>query len=181
MFLRNTETKEEGLWLKSEDNNLIVWNTTLNVRQTWPLELTECITHDSPQSDFLELLEHLTSTAGLELVKECDVMLFASKSIAFYVNSGLFAREKNVQKMIQTVQEVLYFVSGINNSLGKDRDELMLFIHQHVPSLFLGAYWGYSTAKMAFTVTPPEHECKKEAPLRRKPSFWQYFCRCRNL
>jgi len=180
MFIRNTLTNHEGLWLKTTDSGLVVWNTDTNAREDWPLENTEGIKNqDVPSNDFLELLEHLTSPGIIDLLNESELMRYCIKSIAFYTNAGLFSRGKNVQKMIETIQEVLYYVFGSNRPLGVDRDELILFIHQKVPSLFLGAYWGFKIAKQCDPQVEQEIEEPKQKPKRK--SLWYSFCRCRNL
>jgi hypothetical protein len=186
MFIRNTVTQHEGLWLKTEEKCLVVWNTDLNSREEWQLENTECVTNtDVPGHDFVELLEHLTSDAALSTIEDSN-MVYAIKSISFYMDSGLFAKEKNVQKMIETLQEVLYYVCG-SKQLSKERDEILLFIHQKIPSLFLGAYWGYKLAQKLKFEPEPEAETKSEPKLETEPetlpkpkSFWS-FCRCRYI
>ena len=198
MFIRNLQTKHEGFWLKTVENDLVVWNIVTNTREVWPVEITECYTsNESPGEEFVQLLEHMTSPYGATVLHESKLMLLAIKSISYFLQSGLFAQRKNVDKMIETVQEVLYVVCGTNNELGKTRDEMILFIHQQVPSLFLGAYWGYTLSKLKPENTEPKilttndsanSEQKSavlpEVPVPQRPkrrSLCYNFCRCRNF
>jgi hypothetical protein len=123
-----------------------------NTKESWEIENTECTIEEEPlllerENTFFNLLETITSPKGMEVINENELMQMVVKSIKYFIDAGCLKNKKTLQESIETVQELMYASIG-DQPCGKHRDELIVFIHQKIPSIFQGAYWGYSLSRL---------------------------------
>jgi hypothetical protein len=165
MLIKNLVTLQKGVWLgtDSELKTIIVWNLSLNTKESWALETSECFIEEDPplllerENDFFKVLEAITSPQGMEVIDENELMSMVIKSIKYFFDAGCLGNSKTLQDSIETVQEVMYCAIG-DQPCGGKRDELILFIHQKIPSILQGAYWGYSLSKLSGSQQEEETE-----------------------
>lgn len=148
MYVRNSITNDIGVWLATRSKEILVWNSDKNTQETWIIDNTECIeqVNDAEQDDFLNFLRVLSSSELALPITDKELVELASKSLKYYLDAGCFTSKKSVEDSIKTVQEVLYHVFG-EEQFGHKRDELLMFVHLKIPSIFWGAYWGYCVGK----------------------------------
>jgi hypothetical protein len=158
MILTHLETGKKGVWLATRDAELVVWNIDDSVKQIWPTNKTECCVKQEEDSndEFKKLLYAITSPKGMEVINESELMLLATKSIAYFVEEGYVKSKDTLEESIQLIQEVLYHSLGESYQCGPERDALILFIHQKLPYLLQGAYWGFALAPLAHNETPQQ-------------------------
>jgi hypothetical protein len=159
MLVTHTESKKKGIWLNTRGNELLVWNVNDGVKDVWPIELTECDLGTEEKEDkndeFRNLLHAITSPKGMEVVNESELMLLVTKSIAYFLENGYLGKKDTLEDSIKILQEVLYHSLGECFPFGVERDEILMFIHQKLPYLIQGAYWGFALSPIA---NPPEVE-----------------------
>ena len=156
MIIKNLVTLQKGVWLgtDSELKTIIVWNLSLNTKESWALETTECFIEEDPplllerEYDFFKVLEAITSPRGMDVIDENELMSMVTKSLKYFFDAGCLSNSKTLHECIETIQEVMYCAIG-DQPCGEKRDELLLFIHQKIPSILQGAYWGYSLSKLS--------------------------------
>jgi hypothetical protein len=158
MLIKNLDTLHVGVWLSTNSTlkQIIVWNTDTSAKESWDINTTECLLeqeHEERGNDeFSNLLQALTSSGGLEVIKDSELMVLATKSIIYFLEAGCLNSKETLEESIKTVQEVMYHAIGDVLYCGNNRDEIILFIHQKIPSIMQGAYWGYALSALR----PPE-------------------------
>jgi len=165
MLLKNLQTFEKGVWLEtdSELKTITVWNIQKNLKESWALDITECSVEEEPlllereNTFFNNLLEQITSPKGMEVIDENELMQMVINSIKYFTDAGCLKNKKSLQESIETVQELMYASIG-DQPCGKKRDELILFIHQKIPCIFQGAYWGYALSQADSSEQPQKTE-----------------------
>jgi hypothetical protein len=164
MIVIHCETKKRGVWLGTRDSELIVWNVDDSVKESWPTNLTECscVKEEDKNDEFKNLLYALTSPRGLEVINESELMLLATKSIAYFLEEGYLKSKDTLEESIKLLQEVLYSSLGEGYQCGPERDEILLFIHQKLPCLIQGAYWGYALSPIAQSTEDLESKESRE-------------------
>jgi hypothetical protein len=158
MYIKHSESGNVGVWLSTRKEGLVVWNTDTNVQEIWSIDATTVtklirdITEPLPETEdasnedeFSRLLKSITSPKHQNIFSEHELMLKAAKCLQFYTDTGCFRSKGSLEQSIKTVQEVLYHEFG-DEHLGTKRDELLLFVHHLIPSIFWGAYWGFALA-----------------------------------
>jgi hypothetical protein len=164
MIIIHTETKKRGVWLNTLEKEILVWNINDSVKDVWPKELTECeLEKDAEKEDkndeFKNLLHAISSPKGMEVVNESELMLLVTKSIAYFLENGYLGKKDTLEDSIKILQEVLYHALGECFPFGVERDEILMFIHQKLPYLIQGAYWGFALSPIA---NPPKEEIEEE-------------------
>lgn len=154
MLIKNLETHHKGVWLSTNSTlkHIIVWNTHTSTKDSWDIKNTECLFEDHvEQGDdvFSNLLQAITSPSGLEIINESELMLLATKSIIYFLEAGCLNSKETLEESIKTTQEVMYHAVGDVLYCGSNRDEIILFIHQKIPSIMQGAYWGYALSALS--------------------------------
>jgi len=202
MLIKNLETLHLGVWLGTDNalKKIIVWNTRTNTKESWDLDTTECHVEEEPlllerENDFFNLLETMTSPRGLEVINENELLVMVTKSIKYFLDAGCLSNNKTLEASIEAVQEVMYNAIG-DQPCGKTRDEVILFIHQKIPSILQGAYWGYTLSKLPSLqseqedssetqseseIEPEDLEPKKEKVIENSVSSAPYYGCCRRF
>jgi hypothetical protein len=154
MLIKNLETLHVGVWLSTNSTlkQIIVWNTHTSTKDSWDIHSTECLcdkeNEEQKNDEFSNLLQAITSPGGLETIKESELMLLATKSIIYFLEAGCLNSKETLEDSIKTLQEVLYHAVGDVLYCGNNRDEIILFIHQKIPCIMQGAYWGYALSAL---------------------------------
>jgi hypothetical protein len=145
MWVTHVPSKDQGVYLSSVDSESIrVWSRAQRAECVWKNVDIEVVLDDSSSDEFSEMLfvmvKHKDSFKEEHLLRTCI------DAIEFYLEDERLSFE-TMDVRLRTMQEVLYHALGTNQDLGFERDQAMLFIHNTLPMIMVGALTGFHLGK----------------------------------
>jgi hypothetical protein len=193
MWVRKTETQQEGIYLASFGSDEIsVFCISSKLQEVWRnKEIEILVDRSTDDNDLSLLLRELVLRKGDKAFDLSELLNTSNVAMRFYIEDSAFASEnlaaiqdsvvahELIRKRINTIQELLYFALGDKHDVGEVRDRTLMFIHSTLPLLMEGFFMGFVTKQVALCdcheekaeVAESEEEFEP-APAKRKRSRW---------
>lgn len=149
------------MYLSSIDHDTIrVWSKKQRAECEWKNVDIEVVLDDSQSDEFSDMLfvmvKHKDAFTQNHLMRTCI------DAIEFYLEDERLSFE-TMDERLKTMQEVLYHALGSNKELGLERDQAIMFIHNTLPHLMVGALLGFHLGRKKEPESP-----RVEAPVEKK-------------
>jgi hypothetical protein len=173
MWVTHVPSKDQGVYLSSVGNDTIrVWSKAQRTELEWRNIDIEVVLDDSSSDEFSDML--FTMAKHKDAFKEQHLLRTCINTIQFYMEDERLSFE-TMDERLKVMQEVLYHTLGKNLELGMDRDKAILFIHNTLPHLMVGALVGYHLGKNS-ELEPAEPEPEEPVEPEPKPKLRRKWC-----
>jgi hypothetical protein len=183
MWVRKTETQQEGIYLTSlGDDKISIFCIDSKVKEEWINDEIEVLVDRTDDNDFATLLREVVLRKGDKAFELKEVLSTAIVAMKFYIEDSAFDSEnlqalhdacfahELIRKRINTIQELLYFALGDKHEIGEVRDKTLMFIHNTLPHLMEGFFMGFvSKQAMLCDCQDKDSDSESEAPLPIAP------------
>lgn len=171
MWITHVPTSDQGVYLSCIDQDTVrVWSKAQRAECEWKNKDIEVVLDDSTSDEFSEML--FVMVKHKDAFKESHLLRTCIDTISYYMEDERLSPE-TMDERLSVMQEVLYHALGNTKELGVERDHAMLFIHNTLPHLMVGALAGFHLGKiMNEPPTPIEARRELKKPRRR----WCILC-----
>jgi hypothetical protein len=169
MWITHIPTSDVGVYLSCVDQDTVrVWSKAQRTECEWKNKDIEVVLDDSQSDEFSEML--FVMVKHKDVFKKEHLLRTCIDTISSYMEDERLSYE-TMDERLRVMQEVLYHALGSKQELGLERDHAMMFIHNTLPSLMVGALAGFQLGKIMHE--PPT---TVEAPLLPKPKARRRWC-----